>query len=189
MRCDARLLCVGGCESAVRAGPVGGPPTLVAAAPPTSAIATAIALAKRSAGRLIEEVEVPRVDGDRHLVARASAARAAGTMQRGSGREPTTVSGVPSLARTASSSAASLLICLASTLKYAIDSPPSDSTISTVAWICGRSSRPWAGCRSPARRPTITGRPPYSRRRGYCWSASRRDRDHVAAEIDGHARR
>src|SRR5439155_4301519 len=66
-------LCSGGCESAARAGPVGGPATLVAAAAPTSPIATAIVpmphLTKRSAGRFIKEVQVLRVHGDRHFVA------------------------------------------------------------------------------------------------------------------------
>src|SRR5664279_5760806 len=71
MRWDASELCVGGCESALRTRPVGGPATVVAPAPLTSAIATAIApqLTKRSAGRLVKEMQVFRVDGDRHFVA------------------------------------------------------------------------------------------------------------------------
>src|ERR1700712_3879864 len=73
MRCDSSEECVGGAESAARAAPVGGPPTLVAAAPPTSAIAaraaTAHQLTQRSATRLVEEVQVLCVDGDRYAVA------------------------------------------------------------------------------------------------------------------------
>src|SRR3954467_7643689 len=73
MRCEARLDCVGGADSACRTTPTGGPAT---EAPPTplatsaiAAPATAQALPKRIATRLIEEVQVLRVDRHRHLVA------------------------------------------------------------------------------------------------------------------------
>src|SRR3954451_14327083 len=77
MRCDASELWPGSCDRAARAAPLGGPAALPAPAPPTSATApttsatatTAPKLAKRSAGGLIEEMEVLRLDGDRDLVA------------------------------------------------------------------------------------------------------------------------
>src|SRR4051812_28776129 len=75
MRCDAREDCVGSCESAASADRVGGPTDDCAPAPPASAIAARAAaaqpLAKRSAALLIEEVQVPGIDGDRHAVAQA----------------------------------------------------------------------------------------------------------------------
>src|ERR1700704_5357854 len=72
MRCDASDDCVGSSESDCRTAPLGATSSLVAPATPTSAIATAIApsaLAKRSATSLVEEVQVLRVDCDRHAVA------------------------------------------------------------------------------------------------------------------------
>ncbi len=96
-----------------------------------SAIATAIApeLAKRSARRLIEEVEVLRVDRD-GTSSPSFSWTCGGNDATRLGREPTTVS-----PRRRSQDLLLLgglaLICRASTLKYAIDSPPSDSTIST----------------------------------------------------------
>src|SRR4051794_38492864 len=75
MRCDASDDCVGSCESAASAAPVGGPAAVRAPAPPTSAIAasaaTAQPLAKWSAAVLIEEVQVPGVDRNRDAVAEA----------------------------------------------------------------------------------------------------------------------
>src|SRR5438270_667458 len=65
MRCDASDDCVGSAESAATG--TGGE---AADAAPTSAIAQAIAqLAKRSATRLVEEVQILRVDRDRDTVA------------------------------------------------------------------------------------------------------------------------
>src|SRR5438874_3742400 len=73
MRCEASEDCVGRTESACRTAPVGDTSTLVAPAPPTSAIAASAAIAprltQRSARCLIEEVQVLRVDGDRDAVA------------------------------------------------------------------------------------------------------------------------
>src|SRR5581483_11538583 len=65
MRCEARLDCAGSCASAVRAPPPGGGP---AEAPSSATSASARALAQRRTGRLVEEVQVLRVDGDGHLV-------------------------------------------------------------------------------------------------------------------------
>src|SRR5204863_7320661 len=65
--------CVGGCESERRTAPVGGPAFEPALATPSPTAATAAidtaALPKRRARRLIEEVQVLRVDRDGHLVA------------------------------------------------------------------------------------------------------------------------
>src|SRR6476661_5669059 len=74
MRWDASELCNGGADREVSIAPVGGPPSLVPAPlPATSAIAARAAIAQalpqRSAGRLIEEVQVLRVDRDGHVVA------------------------------------------------------------------------------------------------------------------------
>src|ERR1700745_1652655 len=75
MRCEASDDCVGSCESVASDAPVGGPADDCAPAPPTSAIAATAAisqpLAKRSAALLMEEVQVPRVDGDRDAIAEA----------------------------------------------------------------------------------------------------------------------
>src|ERR1700749_4963228 len=74
MRCDARLLCNGGCESAARTAPPGAPEDFPPEAPlATSAIAANAAIAhpltQRSARSLIKEVQVLGVDGDRDVVA------------------------------------------------------------------------------------------------------------------------
>ena len=60
----------------------------------------------------------------------------------------------------------------ASTLKYAIDSPPSDSTSSTRAVMVGRSGRSEGGWTFAARIPMTTGLPAYSRSPGYLRTVS-----------------
>src|SRR2546429_245939 len=76
MRCDARLLCSGACDSAARTAPVGGPALDRPSEPPTTpneaaaaAAAAMTVLAERVPGRFIEEVQVLRVDGHTDLVA------------------------------------------------------------------------------------------------------------------------
>ena len=119
---------------------------------------------------------------------RGAAGRGAGTTRRGSGvsrrRCPRPRRRVRATRRRRPPRCGS---ARASTLKYAIDSLPSDSTSSTRASIVGRLSWPWPGWRSPARRPTITGRPSYSRSRGYGRERLVGDRQLVAAEVDRHA--
>src|SRR5690349_15344188 len=74
MRCEARLLCAGGWESAVKTAPAGGPAVERASETPKNAAAASAAaarnaLAKRLTVGLIEEVQVLRVDGHADLVA------------------------------------------------------------------------------------------------------------------------
>src|SRR4051812_50168292 len=71
MRCAASELCVGSAESAASAAPVGGPAVDPANALEitTAASAATAQLAERSPTGLVEEVQVLRVDGDRHGVA------------------------------------------------------------------------------------------------------------------------
>src|SRR5215510_7824183 len=74
MRCEASDDCVGSCESVAKAVPVGGPADDCAPATLASAIAATAAIApltKRSAALLIEEMQVPRIDRDRHALAEA----------------------------------------------------------------------------------------------------------------------
>src|SRR5689334_5236290 len=74
MRCDASELCAGSCVNACSCAPVGGPPAAdppaaTAAAIATPAISAAVALPKRRTRRFVEEVQVARVDRDRHVLA------------------------------------------------------------------------------------------------------------------------
>src|SRR3954465_10418932 len=72
MRCDASDDCVGNCDSAASAAPVGGLADVRAPATPPSATAATAAitqLTERSATLFVEEVEVLRIDCDRHEVA------------------------------------------------------------------------------------------------------------------------
>src|SRR6478735_10744721 len=74
MRCDASDDCDGSCDRGASPAPVGGPASVRAPATPASAIAasaTVAQLAERIPTRLVEEVQVLRVDRDRHAVADA----------------------------------------------------------------------------------------------------------------------